>query len=750
MHTLHLEDSPEDGELVHALLRSEWPECQITRVESREQFEAAIGSVRFDLILSDNSLPGFDGRAALDEAIQVCPDTPFIFLSGTLGEERAIEALRQGAADYVVKDRPARLVPAIRQAFHRRRVELELRNHRERFRQIAESVTDMIKVLDLNGCCLYYNPAYRAILGEGYAAKHGNDAFAEIHPDDRDRVRRAFNEVVGSGRPQEAVYRLVMPTGAIRHIEALASVIRDASGMVTNVLVVARDVTARREAEVRLREQAALLDKADDAILVRALDGEKVTYWNKGAERLYGWTAEEMAAPGAYSQIVRAGDQTQKAQKALMAEGEWTGELRHVTKAGKEVRVHSRWTLLRDPQGQPTGILSLSRDITEQKELETQLLRSQRLESIGMLAGGIAHDLNNVLAPILMSVNLLQEKVPDPEAQRMLKILDSSAHRGADLVRQILAFARGSVGERAELRPKLVIRDVAQLLAETLPRSVKIETDYATDLWLISGNSTELGQVVMNLCVNARDAMPGGGTLAVRAHNLQVDEALARANGAQPGPYVAISVADTGSGIPPEIIERIFDPFFTTKAAGKGTGLGLSTVLGIVRSHGGFLQVQSEVGRGTEFRLFFPAVEASAAPEVKAEAALPRGRGETVLLIEDEEGVRKIVRALLESRGYKVIAASDGATGVALYRDHRAEVDVVLTDMMMPGLQGKQVVASLREINPVVKIVVMSGVLGDSDGLEEQPGQLTFLQKPMTADQLLKAFRRVLPERPQP
>ncbi|HEX3730938.1 MAG TPA: ATP-binding protein, partial [Opitutaceae bacterium] len=283
---------------------------------------------------------------------------------------------------------------------------------------------------------------------------------------------------------------------------------------------------------------------------------------------------------------------------------------------------------------------------------------------------------------------------------------------------------------------------------ETLPRSIKIETDYASDLWLISGNSTELGQVVMNLCVNARDAMASGGTLFVRAHNLQVDEALARAHpGAHPGPHVVIAVADTGCGIPAEIVDRIFDPFFTTKAAGKGTGLGLSTVLGIVRSHGGFLQVQSELGRGTEFRLFFPALLSGAEPPAKAGVELPRGHGETILLIEDEEGVRKIVRALLESRGYKVIPAPDGATGIALYRQSHGTIDGILTDMMMPGLQGKDVVAGLREINPAARIVVMSGVLGENEGLKDEPGRLTFLQKPMTAEQLLKAFRKVLPER---
>jgi signal transduction histidine kinase/ActR/RegA family two-component response regulator len=430
-----------------------------------------------------------------------------------------------------------------------------------------------------------------------------------------------------------------------------------------------------------------------------------------------------------------------------MTNDEWHGEIHVLDKQRRRLTLDSSVTLIRDTEGRPKSHLIISTDITERRELEQQLLRSQRLESIGMLAGGIAHDLNNVLAPVLMSVNLLQSSVTDKSVRHLLGILETSALHGAGLLRQILAFARGAEGERSDLQLGLVVRDVTQLLRETLPRSIALQIDVPKDLALVRSNSTHLGQVLMNLGVNARDAMPTGGTLGITASNTMVTEVMIRAHpGAKSGPHVLLTVSDTGTGIPAKVLERIFDPFFTTKPAGKGTGLGLSTVIGIVRGDGGFLEVNSRVGEGTEFRLYFPAVTvaAPATAGTDAAASLPaKGAGETILVIDDEESIRAMAEALLMAAGYRVIPAPDGPAGVAAFREHPASISAVLMDIMLPGMQGAELSRELRAVDPDVRIVAMSGIVGETSGLKEEPGRLKFLQKPMTGLEVIRALQSV-------
>jgi PAS domain S-box-containing protein len=757
LRLLHLEDSVADAELVHHALRTNWPDCHIERVQTRDEFVAALAREKFGLILSDFSMPGFNGLAALGLARQLRPETPYIFLSGTIGEENAVEALKMGATDYVIKDRMARLVPAVRRALdevgqlsRRRRVEKKLVENQERFQQLADQSSEIFWFVGLNPeRILFIGPAIERIWGQP-AEKFYADPRAwtvAIHQQDQARVRQAYDDCVnGRSAHYEEEYRVLRPDGTTRWVLDSGTLIRDEAGVATRISRIAKDITERKAAEERLREQAELLDKARDAIIVTNLE-RSVVYWNHGAERLFGWTAGEAvgrAGAGNFAAEVLAQIESGGGR---MTDDEWHGEVGAHDKTGRRLSLDSSVTLIRDAEGRPKSHLIISTDITGRKELENQLLRSQRLESIGMLAGGIAHDLNNVLAPVLMSVNLLQQTVAQAGAQRLLGVLETSALHGAGLIRQVLAFARGVEGERNDLQPHLVIRDVIQLLGETLPRSIAIETNVPGDLALVRSNSTHLGQVLMNLCVNARDAMPNGGVLTVSARNVVVEETLARQHpGARSGPHVLISVADTGTGIPPQILERIFDPFFTTKAVGKGTGLGLSTVIGIVKSDHGFVEVASEVGRGTEFRLYFPSVAASAkAPGATGGGRPKPGRGETILVIDDEESIRIMSEALLRASGYQVILAADGLAGVATYRIHRAEIKAVLTDIMMPGLQGAQLVAELRRLNPDVRVVAMSGVLGGTTGLREEPGRLKLLQKPMTGDDLVHSLQSVLP-----
>src|SRR5262249_4462145 len=345
------------------------------------------------------------------------------------------------------------------------------------------------------------------------------------------------------------------------------------------------------------------------------------------------------------------GDTTQfdKAMRTVLQKGEWMGELRQVTKHGKHILVEARWTLVLDDIARPASILTINTDITEKKKMEAQFLRAQRMESIGTLAGGIAHDLNNVLSPVLMAVQMLRDKLPDNESQALLGILQGNIERGSDMVRQVLSFARGVEGERIPIQPTHLLNEVARIMRDTLPKNITVLVDAARDLAAVLADATQLYQVMMNLCVNARDAMPDGGTLSIRAENIVLDEDYSRIQlEARPGSFVLITVSDTGVGIPPEIIGRIYEPFFTTKDYGKGTGLGLSTAVGIIKGHGGFVNVYSEVGKGSQFRIYLPAVGpgvSRSSEEIGPE--LPVGHGETVLVVDDESAIREIAKGTL-------------------------------------------------------------------------------------------------------
>ena len=387
------------------------------------------------------------------------------------------------------------------------------------------------------------------------------------------------------------------------------------------------------------------------------------------------------------------------------------------------------------------------RDLTEKKRLESQFLRAQRMESIGALAGGIAHDLNNVLSPILTAVELLQMRFTDESSQRLLNILHTNAIRGSEMIRQVLSFARGVEGEYALLQPAHLIKEIIKILADTLPKNIEITFSIAPDLWSVKGDATQLHQVLMNLCVNARDAMPTGGELRIEVENIGIDEHYARMNvEARPGRYIRISVIDTGVGIPEQNQIKIFDPFFTTKEPGQGTGLGLSTVAGIVRSHGGFVNVYSEIGKGAQFKVYVPAIDSGQSQQSQpARRELPIGNGELILVVDDELAVREIAKETLQAFGYRAVTASDGTEAVAIFASRKEEVRCIITDMLMPYMDGPATIRAIRKLDPKVKIIATSGLKSDVKTAEAaQLGVTTFLNKPYTAEKLLKTLALIL------
>lgn len=499
-----------------------------------------------------------------------------------------------------------------------------------------------------------------------------------------------------------------------------------------------------------LKELSDIKFALDESAIVAITDQTgKITYINDKFCEISKYAREELL--GQDHRIVNSGYHPKEFIRNLwttIASGKvWRGEMRNRAKDGTIYWVDTTIVPFLNERGKPYQYAAIRYDITEQKRIENQLLRAQRMESIGTLAGGIAHDFNNILAPILMATEMLQLNDFDNETHRWLAIIRENSERGADLVKQVLTFARGMEGERIIVQVKHIIKDLVKVLKQTLPKSINVRSDLESDLWLIRADATQIHQVLMNLSINARDAMPLGGTLVISAENVHLDETYARVHlDAVPGEYLMISVSDTGAGIAPEIHERIFDPFFTTKEVGKGTGLGLATALTIVRSHNGFINVYSDLGRGTKFSVYIPTAKLEeGAKKTVMPGTMPRGAGELILVVDDEENIREIARATLEKFGYRVLTATDGTDAMAIYAQNSAEIALILTDIAMPYMDGTALIRAVRKMDPHANIIAMSGLMNSEQTAELQHLNVdAFLSKPYTAESLLKILAGLL------
>jgi two-component system cell cycle sensor histidine kinase/response regulator CckA len=666
------------------------------------------------------------------------------------GEVRDIEA--HAAMQRADHDSSRRMIGVNWDITERKRTERALRESEERFRQtsgqlakVLDSSPDAICAFDAKGCFVQVSAACEKIWGYRPEELLGSPYIEKVLPEDQPKTRDAALAVMTGHPTRSFENRYVRKDGAVTHILWSAWW----SEADQSMFCVARDDTDRQRTEKRIAEQAALIDEARDAIVVRDL-AHRITFWSKGAERLYGWTAGE-ARGNLLNELLEIDDfRFAEAERMVRGIGAWNGEIEKTARNDAVLTLDSRWTLLRDPSGAPHSILSIDTDITERRKIEHQFLRAQRMESIGTLAGGIAHDLNNSLSPIIISLELLAAKFTDPESAELLEIIGTSARRGSDMVRQVLAFARGVEGERQELQVRHLVQDVEKIANDTFLKGIEVRTNLPNDLWTVLGDATQLHQVLLNLCVNARDAMPNGGKLFIGAENLILDAHYAGLNReAHPGNYIVLQVEDSGTGMSPEIIEKIFDPFVTTKEVGKGTGLGLSTSTAIVKSHGGFVRVYSEPGKGTTFKVYLPAnADHLSADPVGRVVELPRGHGELILVVDDEPSVRLVTQQTLEAFGYRVLLAADGAEAVATYATRGAEIAVTLTDMRMPVMDGPATIQVLRKLNPKLPIIAASGLSAhDYAAKLASLGVQHFLPKPYTAETLLKALRVILEEK---
>jgi PAS domain S-box-containing protein len=508
-----------------------------------------------------------------------------------------------------------------------------------------------------------------------------------------------------------------------------------------------RDITERRRSDARFRR---LVDSNAQGVLFWNESGD-VTGANDAFLRLVNYTREDLES-GCINWVARTppeyADLDRRALEELAADGACAPyEKELIRKDGSRVHILIGSATFED---NPKEGLSFVLDLTERKKLEKQFLRAQRMESIGTLAGGIAHDLNNILSPILMSIGVLQLTAIDPEAKRLLSTVEVSARRGADIVRQVLSFARGIEGERVEVQPQYLLKDLERIIKDTFPKNILLSFSVASDTRTILGDPTQVQQILLNLCVNARDAMPNGGNLSVAMEDCFLDaQYVAKNTQAKAGRFVKISVSDSGTGVPPDLQDKIFEPFFTTKELNQGTGLGLSTVMAIVKSHNGIINLYSEPGKGSTFRVYLPAMESASESwsDKPEDAPLPRGNGETILVVDDEASILTVTTQTLQAFGYHVLPATDGAEALAIYAQHRNEIALVLTDIMMPVMDGNAMIRVLLRINPQVKIITTSG-LNANGGTVTTPGinVRRFLIKPYMAGTLLTTLRDVLKE----
>ncbi len=779
-----VDDNPTNLKLLRVLLEAEGVKV-LTAADGLEAL-AVLEREPVDAVISDILMPRMDGYRLCHE-VRASPRffaLPFIFYTATytsLSDEKF--SLELGADKFIKKPAPVRdllegLEEIMRAPSHsqpkplasshelsmmkeyneRLVAKLEQRNEELLLQSTAlETAANAIFITDAQGAILWTNPAFTLLTG--YAAEEvigRNPRMLKSGTHDAVFYQELWRTIL-AGKTWRGEFTNRRKDGTLYYGEQTITPVRSDAGTIHRFIGIMNDVTARKRAEEELRtthsQLRQLLESTSDGIYGVDLRGN-CTFVNRAGAELLGFTAEELLGRELHALI----HHHRKDGSPYPAE---ECPIFCALQRGTGCRVHDEVYWRRDGSFFPVeyssspileaGVLKGAvvnfMDCTEQKRLEAQFLRHQRLDSIGTLAGGIAHDLNNVLAPILISMELFRLRFPDRESLELVDMVTASAQRGAAMVKQILTFARGAEGERAPVQLKYLISDLEKICRDTFPPSIAVRRNVAGDLKSVMGDATQLYQVLLNLCVNARDAMPRGGKLSIEANTIELDEQFCQMHpSAKCGPHVVVTVGDTGTGMEPHVIEKIFDPFFTTKEIGRGTGLGLSTVLGIVKSHGGWVTVYSEVGKGSQFKVYLPALVAQTSPpEPREKTELLVGHGELVLVVDDERAIREITRETLQANGYRVLMACDGTEAVEACARSGTDIDLVITDMVMPFMDGPATIRALSKMNPDLKIIAVSGMADNAKAAEVAGGaNLTFLSKPFTAEKLLAQMRKVL------
>lgn len=760
IRVLIVEDLPTDAELSRREVQHVLPECEFLRIETRENFLAALESFRPDIILSDYKLPHFDGMTALKLAQEHAPEIPFILITGSINEETAVECMKAGAWDYVIKEHIKRLGPAVLSGLEQKRLRREqrlaqeaLRESESRYRDLVENSGDLVCTHDLDGAILSVNQAALKTLGYSAAALLKMNLGDILAPIARGRLSvylarlRRHGAARGLMRVQTASgeERIWEYNNTLRTHDVPAPLARGMARDITEQKR-AEEKLARREAEFcRLSQEFhALLDAIPDNLTLQSPE-LRVLWANNGAAAGLNKKPEDLVGTYCYELWH---NRNEPCESCPVLKSFRTGERAIETITTPDGRTWDLRTVpLKDASGKIINVIEMGRDITEHRRLEEQLIHAQKLEGIGQLAGGIAHDFNNVLNAVVGFAGLLQMQMDkaDPLKHYADEIM-TAGQRGAMLTHQILAFSRKQVLDMKPANLNEITRSLEKMLHRLVREDISIEMKLFDNNLVVMADASQIDQVVINLVTNARDAMPKGGRIGISTEHFVMDNEYVGMHGyGSPGEYALLTVSDTGCGMNAEIRAHIFEPFFTTKEVGKGTGLGLAVVHGIVKQHSGYINVYSEAGRGTIFKIYLPLTEGVAGgTEAKQEAQI-RGGTESVLIAEDDDSLRKLSRTVLEHYGYHVIEAVNGEDAIRKFIKNRNVIKLVILDGIMPRKNGGEAFDAIRKICPDMKTIFMSGYAEDifsHDGIPDK--EAVFIQKPVSPDNLLRKVRETL------
>ena len=740
LNILLVEDMPADAELIEYELKRGGLRCHTRRVETRDEFLGELNRFEPHAILADYSLPKFGAIEALHLLKECQSEVPLILVTGSHSEEIAVRCIQEGADDYILKASLRRLPSAIQNTLRKKKAErdradteIALRNSEEQYRLIAEHTRDLICLMDLEFRPLYASPSFRRVLGRETKEMAGAACSAFLHPDDARVLREAFEEALFLREGRNVELRLQHTNGSWLTFESAVTCIFGADGKPQHILVVSRDTSERKRAEREIRKLAAFPRFNPNPVFEFAADGA-LSYFNDAALEI----ARSLKKP--HPQAILPLNAANMVKQCLS-----TGENKLHLSTSVGGRVLS-WSFF--PVNSNQVVHCYAEDVTDRLNLEAQLRQAQKMDTVGQLAAGVAHDFNNLLTIIQGHAGLLGLATGlDPTHTESARQILVAAERASNLTRQLLLFSRKQILQTQLLNLNDVVANLGKMLRTLIGPQVELKRLTMDDLPAINADPGMMEQVLVNLAVNARDAMPRGGELVIKTFFVEVDEGyVQRHSEARPGNFVCLTVTDTGHGMDEATLARIFEPFFTTKEVGKGTGLGLATVYGILKQHQGWVEVESEVKRGTTFKVFLPVSTRAVNGSVLAQPGIAPGGDETILLVEDETALREVVREILELKGYRVISAATGAQALKIWEDRKDDVDLLLTDMMMPeGVSGRELAERVLQDRPDIKVICSSGYSLDvvSPDFAQKKGT-EFLQKPYSPETLAKTVRECL------
>jgi PAS domain S-box-containing protein len=762
LRVLILEDEVRDAKLMAKVLEGAGVRVQFDVTDLAEVFRANLETSEYDVILADHNLRNWTAFDAIEILKQSGKDIPLIVVTGSLGDEAAAECIKRGAADFVLKDRPARLPIAVQRALEEKRLREERKQAEETLRESEAGLAAAQRIAHIGSwhwdvqtdTARWSDETFRIFgLPRRQLEDHRRLFLGLIHPEDKIRVDGALTDAVSGIRDYDLEYRIRIPERTEKVIHSQGEVLKDEAGKPLGMRGIIHDITESKRAEAEHVRLVTAIEQSTEAVVITDTHGA-IEYVNPAFTRITGYSRTE--ALGQNPRILKSDKQDpayyQQLWETILDGRAWHGELVNRRKDGSLYTEQTNIAPVRGALGEITHFIATTQDVTERKVLEKQLRQATKMEAVGRLAGGVAHDFNNLLTVINGYTELLMDKfASDPGAAIYLKEIAHAGERAASLTRQLLAFSRSQVLAPQVLDLNEVVSNLEKMLKRMIGEDIDLGTVLAPSLGRVKADPGQIEQVIMNLVVNARDAMPRGGSLTIETSNVELDETYARNHpSVEPGPHVMLAVTDTGVGMTAETQAHIFEPFFTTKERGKGTGLGLATVYGIIKQSGGSIWAYSELGQGSVFKIYLPIVsDGRVAEQLKTEPDSYEGT-ETILVVEDEEGVRSMINLALLSAGYEVLETDGAECALEICAEYDGPIHLLLTDVVMPQVSGPMVAEKVAALRPEIKVLYMSGYTDDSvvrHGVLTQ--ETPFIQKPFSPLALRKKIREVLGENKQ-